>query len=76
MFVATVINFLLSSLNTGDQLAQFIMFIRKALILSENPGLVDGGLLGKDVINMWAEYLPVSSMICSCRIRVPPNNGR
>ena len=33
MFAATVINFLLSGLNAGTQVALFIVFIRMALIL-------------------------------------------
>jgi len=33
MFAATVINFLLFSLNTGSQIAVFILAIRQALIL-------------------------------------------
>ena len=60
MFGATVINFLFSSLNTGNQLAQFIVFIQKALILPERSELTDA-LLSTNIINFWSRYLPVSS---------------
>ena len=66
MFVTTVINFLLSSLNAGIQVVLFIVFIRKALILdldfpfSEKSDLVDNALQNMDIIADWARFLPVS----------------
>ena len=66
MFAATVINFLLSSLNAGTQVALFIVFIRKALILdidyplSEKPELVNQALQNMNIVADWATYLPVS----------------
>jgi len=50
MFIATVINFILSSLNTGTQVAGFIGLIRNALILDidypllEKPELINNAL--------------------------------
>jgi len=66
MFIATVINFLLSSLNTGTHIAVFITSIRKALILD-----IDYPLLGKqqlvnnavqslNTVEFWTGILPVS----------------
>ena len=66
MFVATVIDFLLSSLNTGNQVAAFIVFIRKALIedihypVSEMRALVNNALREINLITFWAESFPVS----------------
>ena len=68
MFVATVINFLLSSLNTGNQVAAFIVFIRKALNITlktdyplpEKPDLVNDVLRSVNVVTFWAANLPVS----------------
>ena len=66
MFVATVVNFLLSSLNTGTHVAVFIMSIRKALILdidyplSEKPQLVNNALQTLNVVEFWSGILPVS----------------
>jgi len=66
MFVATVINFLLSSLNTGTQVAGFIVFVRKALILdidyplSEKRVLVNKALQSVNEVSNWAFSLPVS----------------
>ena len=64
MFVATMINFLLSSLYIGSHVAGFIVFIRKALILdidyspSEKAESINNTLW--NVISGWAEILPVS----------------
>jgi len=66
MFIATVINFLLSSLNIGAQVAGFIVFIQKALILDidyplpEKRDLVDNALRNTNMIIFWAGGLPVS----------------
>jgi len=66
MFAATVINFLLSSLNTGTQVAIFIGFIRQVLILDvdyplvEKLGLVVNSLQNVTIANVWAANLPVS----------------
>jgi len=66
MFAMTVINFLLSSLNAGNQVAGFVVFIRKALILdidyplSEKPRLVNNVLQKVNMVNIWAGTLPVS----------------
>jgi len=65
MFVTTVINFLLSSLNTGIQVAAFIVLIRKAPILDtdyEKPDLANTGsvLQNITVVAFWTANLPVS----------------
>jgi len=66
MFVATVINFLLYSLDTGTQVAGFIVFVRKTLILdidyplAEKRESVDNALLNMNIVHNWAAYLPVS----------------
>ena len=66
MFVATVINFILSSLNTGSQIAEFIVSIRKALILdinyplSEELELLNNALRNPNVVALWAANFPVS----------------
>ena len=69
MFVTTVINFLLFSLNTGIQTATFITVIQKPLNsdippLSEVPipkaGLVRSMSWSMILIAFWAAYLPVS----------------
>ena len=66
MFVATVINFLLSSLDTGNQVAWYIMFVRKALVLDinypllEKPELVKNALRNMNMVTGWAGTLPVS----------------
>jgi len=65
MFIATAINFLLSSLNTGNQVAIVIMFIGKARILnidhplSEKPELVKDALQNMNIIDTCG-YLPLS----------------
>ena len=66
MFVATFINFLLSSWNTGTQVLGFFITIRKALVLdidyllSERPELVNDALQILNTVNVWAGNLPVS----------------
>ena len=66
MFVATVVNFLLSSLNTGSRVAIFIMSIRKALtldigyLLSEKSELVKIALRNVNIVSIWTTSLPVS----------------
>ena len=61
MFIATVINFLLFSVRTGNEVAQFIVFIRKGLMiildidypLSEKPELVDYALRNENLVVSW-----------------------
>ena len=66
MFVATVINFILSGLSTGDYVCGFIVFIRQALTLdinyplSEKPELIDHAVLNVDIIRLWTSFFPVS----------------
>jgi len=66
MFAATVINFLLSSLDIGDEVAGFIVLTRKALILDidypllAKPELVNNALRNENIVNAWSENLPVS----------------
>ena len=66
MFVATAINFLLASLNTGAAVAEFVVVVRRALILdidyspAENQELIDNALANVYTISAWAETLPVS----------------
>jgi len=66
MFVATVINFLLFSLDTGTRVAGFIVLVRKALILdidyplSEKRVLVNKALQSVNIIANWASAFPVS----------------
>ena len=66
MFVATVVNFILYSLSTGSDVAGFIVFIRKALILdldyplSEKPELVNNALRNMNLLTLWATNFPVS----------------
>ena len=70
MFVATVLNFLLFSLNTGAQVAKFIVFIRKPLIqdihypLSDNrlAELVNNTLRNVNLVGSWAGAFPVSTI--------------
>jgi len=69
MFVTTIVNFLLSSLNAGAQVAGIIVFIRTALILdidyplSEKRGLVNNALQNVNIVHNWAAILPVSIML-------------
>ena len=68
MFVATIINFLLSTLNVGSQIATVIVFIRKTLMitldidypLSEKPELINNALRKAYLVNLWASTFPVS----------------
>jgi len=66
MFRMTIINFLLSSLYTGIQVVGFIVFIQKALILDINYLLpekwesINNALLDMNIVDSWAQYLPVS----------------
>ena len=68
MFIATVINFLLFSLRTGTEVAGFIVFIRKGLMiildidypLSEKRELVNNALRNVNLVGSWSETLPVS----------------
>ena len=66
MFTATVINFLLSSLYTGSQVATFIISIREALVLdidyplSEKPALVNNALRNVNLVTAWSVSLSVS----------------
>ena len=69
MVVATVVNFLLSTLNTGSQVATFIMFIRKGLILdidyllSEKQELVNNASRNTNIVGLWAQTIPVSGKL-------------
>ena len=69
MFIATVINFLLSSLKTGPVVAFFTALIRKALILDINYLLSEDGELINDasrnvnIVHSWASTLPVSMSV-------------
>ena len=66
MFVTTAINFLLSSLSVGNQVAVSIVIIRKALILDidypllEKAELVQNALRDLNIVISWARSLPVS----------------
>ena len=66
MFIATIINFILSSLNTGIQVALFIVFVRKVLILdidyplSEKTELADRAMQNLNTVGFWAGNIPVS----------------
>ena len=68
MFVATVINFLLFGLNTGAQVATFIVFIRKAFILDTDYPLSEGRLYelltnvlrNVNLFGFWVGAIPVS----------------
>ena len=66
MFVVTVTNFFLSSLNIGARVANFIMLIRKTLILdldfplSEQQELVVNALRNVNIVAVWAANIPVS----------------
>ena len=69
MFLATTINFLVSSLNTGNSIALFIVFIRKALVLNidyplpERQELVNNALRNVNLVAIWASSLPVSGKL-------------
>ena len=66
MFTATVINFLLSTLNIGIQAAGLIVYIRRVLILdidyplSQQRELVRSALRNVNIVILWVTYLPVS----------------
>ena len=67
MFIATVVNFIFSSLNTGIEVALFIVVIRKALTLDidypllEKAELINNALVqGMSIVTVWAQVLPVS----------------
>ena len=68
MFITTIINFLLFSLNTGTEVAGFIVLIRKGLMIildidypsSEKPELVNNALRNVNLVGSWAGTLPVS----------------
>ena len=70
MFVTTIVNLLLFSLNTGTQLAIFVMVVRKPLDVDIDSPLSDIGVPMPGSVNrvsqnmilvtLWASYLPVS----------------
>ena len=68
MFVMTVINFLLFSLEIGTRLAVFTtVFVRKALVtdiyspLSEKGKIVNNALQNFSIVLLWSQNLPVCS---------------
>jgi len=67
MFVATAINFLLTSLVIGTEVSMFIVSIRKALILdtdyllSEKLELVKNVMWKLDIAIEWTGSIPVST---------------
>ena len=71
MFIGTIINFLLASLNTGNQVAVVIVFIRKGLMiildsdypLLEKPELVTNALRNEVMVGFWAETFPVGTKL-------------
>ena len=73
VFVATIINFLLFSLATGNEVATLVVFIRTALNLdidyplSEKPELVNNALRNVNIVKYWATTFPVSIRL-RCRI--------
>ena len=66
MFTATVVNFFLAILNIGTEFVEFIVSIRKTLILnieyplSERQELVINASQNVTTLNNWARNLPVS----------------
>ena len=66
MFVATAINFLLFSLNTGTQIAAFIVAIRKGIILDidfplpEKLPVVNNAIRKLYTVIDWSGNIPVS----------------
>ena len=66
MFIATIVNFLLFTYIVGNEVARFIVFIRKALApdigypLSERRKLVNIAIRNLDRIFLWALNFPVS----------------
>ena len=74
IFVATVINFILSSVNTGIQVARLVVAIRLAPIpdishpLLEKPELkVSGVFQNMDIVAYWTKLFPVSIWASCCR---------
>ena len=71
MFIATVINFLLASLNTGTEVAIFIVFIRNSIVLNIEYSLAEklhlvlhGSQQSKlTILGYWSQWLPVSSSV-------------
>jgi len=69
MFIATVINFLLFSLDTGIQVAHFIGLILLILDLSPQPGPTERRWRDEDLIwgnslnvaTLWTHYFQASS---------------
>ena len=74
IFVTTVIDFLLYSVTTGNQVALFIVLTRKAILeidypMSEKQDLVHKAVRNYDLILFWAGTPPVS---INCRYyRIP-----
>ena len=68
MFVATAINFMLCSVNSGGRVAAFIVLVRKSLTIilginyppSEKPELINNALRVVNIIVLWAANFPVS----------------
>ena len=66
VFAATVINFILSSVNTGITISGFIIYIRTALLLNidypllEKPELAGNAPHYLAIVSLWAVYFPVS----------------
>ena len=64
MFAATVINFILSSFNTGTEVARFVVFIRKPSLILDIDDLLsrkhNNALWKVNTLSNWAIYLPVS----------------
>ena len=73
MFVATVINFLLSSLDTGNQIGAIVVLIQKALVLDIDSPLLKSELVNEaswslpGVIDTWAGSLAVSIIFVATR---------
>jgi len=69
MFVVTVINVLLASLDAGTQVAIFFVLIRKGLILdvdyppSEKPVLANDVLRNSTIIGTWTGCFPVGESV-------------
>jgi len=59
MFVVTVINFLISSLNAGTQIAGFIVYIRTALILDIAYPLSEK----RELVNNASQNLTISQIL-------------
>ena len=77
MFATTIINFLLSSSNAGNEVALLIAFTRKTLMTVpdndyptvEKIELINDALQNVNIIALWASIFPVS--ISSRRCRIP-----